>query len=232
MSNTLNSLHEWNKYLERVFYKNNYITDLTNRHPAPVTTVAILYIKGTSETISWIMQLYNICVAHKATSMLRHFHTNIKDRDKPNNRQGQFTRSKCSDCQTGRREWLNTTDEPRELVMLTIISLYIINWQITTLTETLYNACTYIMNYFHWLTLESCWTNLQQMPCNRCQPLPAPYYAILLIHYANKTNRLLTDQLNLTNNTQTSNRWIKTDLWLMTNFAWVFHDIITDQSPS
>ena len=62
---TPDSLRDENRYLERVFHKNNYNTDFirrniyrpteadaTNRNPTPVTTVTIPYIKGTSETIS------------------------------------------------------------------------------------------------------------------------------------------------------------------------------------
>ena len=58
-----------NRYLERVFHKNNYNADFikrniyrpteadaTNRNPTPLTTVTIPYIKGTSETISQILQ--------------------------------------------------------------------------------------------------------------------------------------------------------------------------------
>ena len=109
---TLDSLREENKYLEHVFHKNNYNADFIrrniyrpteadamNRNPTPVTTVTIPYIKGTSETISRILQPYNIGVAHKPTTMLRHLLTNIKDRDEPNNRQGTVYKIKCSDCQ-------------------------------------------------------------------------------------------------------------------------------------
>ena len=97
--------------------------DATNRNPTPVTTVTIPYIKGTSEiasladvlrlvtslrtfaweatseTISRILQPYNIRVAHKPTTTLRHLLTNVKDRDEPNNRQGAVYKIKCSDCQ-------------------------------------------------------------------------------------------------------------------------------------
>ena len=37
---------------------------------------------------------------------------------------------------------------------------------------------TYSTNYFQRLTLESWFTNLEQTPLNRCQPLPAPFYGI------------------------------------------------------
>ena len=48
-------------------------------NPTPVTTVTIPYIKGTSETISRILQPYNIRIAHKPTTTLRHLLTNVKD---------------------------------------------------------------------------------------------------------------------------------------------------------
>ena len=54
------------------------------------------YIKGTSETIRQILQPYNIRIAHKPVTMLRHLLTNIKDRDEPNNRQGAVYNIKCS----------------------------------------------------------------------------------------------------------------------------------------
>ena len=44
--------------------------------------------KGTSEIISWILQPYNIHVTHEPSTTLQHLPTNVKDRDKPNNRQG------------------------------------------------------------------------------------------------------------------------------------------------
>ena len=44
---------------------------------------------------------------------------------------------------------------------------------------------TYSTNYFQRLTLESWFTNLEQTPLNRCQPLPAPYTR--LIHDINIT---------------------------------------------
>ena len=47
--------------------------DATYRNPTPITTVTTIpYIKGTSETILRILQPYNIRVAHKPTTTLRH----------------------------------------------------------------------------------------------------------------------------------------------------------------
>ena len=84
--------------------------DTTSRNPTPVTTVTIPCIKGTFESLSWILQPSGIHVALKTTTMLQHLLTKVKGSDEPNNRE-QFTRSKA-DCQasyineTGRK--LNT----------------------------------------------------------------------------------------------------------------------------
>ena len=116
---TPDSLRDENKYLERVFMKNNYNADFTrrniyrptdadatNQNLTHVTTVTIPYIKGTSETISRILQPYNIRVAHKPTRpTLRHLLTNVKDRDEPNCRQGAVYKIKCSDCQASYIAW-------------------------------------------------------------------------------------------------------------------------------
>ena len=109
---TPDGLLDENRYLESVFHKNNYNADFirrniyrptkadaTNKNATPVTTVTIPYIKGTSETISQILQPYTIRIAHKPTTTLRHLPTNVKDRDEPNNRQGAVYKIKCSECQ-------------------------------------------------------------------------------------------------------------------------------------
>ena len=101
---TLESLCDKNKYLEYVFLKNNYNAvfirrniyqpteaDATNRDLTPVNTVTIPY---TSETMSQILHAYNIGTAHKPTTMLWLLLTNVKDRDKPNNRQGAVNKIK------------------------------------------------------------------------------------------------------------------------------------------
>ena len=95
-------------YLKCVFHKNNHNADFirwniyrpteadaTDRNPTPLTTVTIHvpYIKSTSETISQILQPYNIHVAHKPTTTLQQLLTNVKDKDEPNNRGEQSTRS-------------------------------------------------------------------------------------------------------------------------------------------
>ncbi|CAH3016315.1 unnamed protein product [Porites evermanni] len=56
-------------------------------------------ISGTSETIAHILQPYNIRVAHKPITTLRRLLTNVKDKDKPEDRQGAVYKIKCCDCQ-------------------------------------------------------------------------------------------------------------------------------------
>ena len=106
VSDTPDSLRDENRYLECAFHKNSYNADFirrniyaTNRNQTPLTTVTIPYIKSTSETISRILQPYNIRVAHKPTATLRQLLINLKDKDEPNNRQGAVYKIKCSDYQ-------------------------------------------------------------------------------------------------------------------------------------
>ena len=92
--NTTDSLSDENKYLNRVFSKNNYNEDFIQRNThrptttteandnaTPTTTATIPYIKGISENISRILQPFNIRVAHKPITKLRQLLTNIKDQD-------------------------------------------------------------------------------------------------------------------------------------------------------
>ena len=76
-----NSLTNESKYLDNVFSNNNYNPDFVKRNvyknnepnttnAKPVTTATIPYIKGTSETITLILQPYNIRVAHKSITTL------------------------------------------------------------------------------------------------------------------------------------------------------------------
>ena len=55
-----------------------------------VTFVNRRYTKGVPflSTIAHILQPYNICVAHKSITTLRRLLTNVKDKDKPEDKQG------------------------------------------------------------------------------------------------------------------------------------------------
>ena len=153
--------------------------------------MTIPYIKGTSETISQILQPYNICVAHKPTITLRQLLTNVK-------RQGrtqQQTGIKCSDCQasyigeTGRNLNTRLTEHKRATKNGDANNHIAVHHQLTNHNIDWDSAqcLTYSTNYFQRLTLESWYTNLEQTPLNRCQQLPAPYKR--LIHDRNKTNK-------------------------------------------
>ena len=97
-------------YLNNGFSKNNYNTDFVRRNnhsntdsntqtnSGPVTTATIPYIRVTSETIARILQPYNILVAHEPITTLRRLLTNVKDKDKPEDRQGAVYKIKCCDC--------------------------------------------------------------------------------------------------------------------------------------
>ena len=145
------------------------------------------YIKGTSETISRILQPYNIRVAHKPTTTLRHLLTNVKDRDEPNNRQGAVYKIKCSDCQasyigeTGRNLNTRLTEHKRATRNADANNHIAVHHQLTNHNIDWDSAqcLTYSTNYFQRLTLESWYTNLEQTPLNRCQTLPAPYKRLI-----------------------------------------------------
>ena len=202
------SLRDENRYLERVFHKNNYNADFfrrniyrpteadaTNRNPALVTTVTTPDIKGTSETISPILQPYNIRVAHKPTTTLRQLLTNVKDKDEPNNKQGAVYKIKCSDCQasyigeTGRNLNTRLTEHKRATRNGDANNHIAVHHQLTNHNIDWDSAqcLPYSTNYFQPLNLESWYTNLEQTPLNRCQQLPAPYKG--LIHERNETNK-------------------------------------------
>ena len=105
------SLQDETDYFNNVFSKNNYNTDFVRRNTHSntdsntqtnsglVATATIPYIRGTSETIARILQPYNIRVAHKPITSLRRLLTNVKDKDKPEDRQGAVYKIKCCDCQ-------------------------------------------------------------------------------------------------------------------------------------
>ena len=81
------------------YFKDWHILCVHCHNSGPVTTATIPYIRGTSETIARILQPYNIRVAHKPITTLRRLLTNVKDKDKPEDRQGAVYKIKCCDCQ-------------------------------------------------------------------------------------------------------------------------------------
>ena len=194
-----NSLQDETDYLYNVFSKNNYNTDFvrrnthsntdtqTNVNSGPVTTATVPYIRGTSETIARILQPYNIRVAHKPITTLRRLLTNVKDKDKPEDRQGAVYKIKCCDCQasyigeTGRNLSTRLTEHKRatrngdvnnHIAEHHLQTKHQIDWDSAT-------CITYSTDYHQRLTLESWFTNLEQTPLNRSQQLPAPYKRLI-----------------------------------------------------
>ena len=187
-------------YLNNVFSKNNYNADFIRRNtykpaehtemnanPTPVTTVTIPNIKGTSETITRILQPYNIRVAHKPITTLRQLLTNIKDKDEPNNTQGAVYKIKSCKCQanyigeTSRNLNKRLTEHKRatrngdlnnNIAEHHLQTNHRIDWDSA-------ECVTYSTDYHQRLTLESWFTNLEQTPLNRCQQLPAPYKRLI-----------------------------------------------------
>ncbi|PFX30449.1 hypothetical protein AWC38_SpisGene4800 [Stylophora pistillata] len=194
------SLSDENKYLHRVFTKNNYNNDFirrnthrptttteTNDTATPTTTATIPYIKGMSENISRILLPFNIRVAHKPITTLRQLLTNVKDKDEPRNRQGTIYKINCSDCQasyigeTGRNLTTRLT-EHRRATRKGDVSNHIAEHHRLTNHNIDWDSAqclTYSTDYFQRLTLESWFTNLEQTPLNRCQQLPAPYKRLI-----------------------------------------------------
>ena len=87
-------------YIVKVCYNTDFVrrnthsnTDSnTQINSGPVTTATIPYI-------TCILQPYNIRVAHKPITTLRRLLTDVKDKDKSEDRQGAVYKIKCRDCQ-------------------------------------------------------------------------------------------------------------------------------------
>ena len=104
------SLRDENKHLRQIFHKNDYSDEFidTNKYKHDkqndvcanteteneLTTVSLPYIRGTSETIARMLKPFNIRIAHKPTRTLRHLLTNVKDKDDPEDRQGDCLQNK------------------------------------------------------------------------------------------------------------------------------------------
>ena len=113
------------------------------------------------------LQPYNIRVAHKPIPTLRRLLTDVKDKDKLEDRQGaDYTRSNAA---TSR---LLTFVKPAENLSKRLtgdVNNHIaeqtehqIDWDSATCT-------TYSKNYYQRLSLESWFTNLEKTPLNRSQ---------------------------------------------------------------
>ena len=172
------------------------MTQRTGTQLLSCTTVTISYIikKGTSETISRILQPCNIRVAHKPTTTLRHLLTNVKERDTPNNIQGAVYKIKCFDCQascigeTGKNLDARLTEHKRATRNGDGDDHIAVHHQQTNIDWDSAQCLTYSTNYFQRLSLRESWySNFEQTPLNRCQQLPLPYRR--LIHHGKETDK-------------------------------------------
>ena len=123
-------------------------------------------------------------VAHKPMFTLRRLLTNVKDKDKPEDRPGAVYKIKCSDCQatyigeTGRNLTTRLNENKRatkkrdlnnNVARHHLKTSHIIDLDSAT-------GLTRSTDYHQRLTLEQ---TLEQTALNRSQPLPAPYKRLL-----------------------------------------------------
>ena len=193
------SLQDETDYLNNVFSKNNYNMDFVRRNThsnsdsntqtnsGAATTATIRYIRGTSEIIARILQPYNIRVAHKPITTLRRLLTDVKDKDKTEDRQGPVYKIKCCECQasyigeTGRNLSTRLTEHKRA-TRNGDVNNHIAEHHLQTKHQIDCDCATritYSTDYYERLTLESWFTNLEQTPLNRSQQLPAPYKRLI-----------------------------------------------------
>ena len=147
--------------------------------------ILILFFSITkkTETIACILQLYNIRVAHKLITTLRRLLANVKDKDKPEDRQGAVYKIKFCDCQatyigetgrnlstqlTGHKQATKKGDVNNHIAEHHLQTKHRIDWDSAT-------CITYSTDYYQRLTLKSWFTKLEQTPLNHSQQLPAPY---------------------------------------------------------
>ena len=118
---------------------------------------------------------------------LRHLLTNVKGKDKPEERSGAVYKIQCSDSratyigETGRNLTMWLTEHKRatkkgdfnnNIAKHHLKTSHAIDWDSAT-------CLTYSTDYYQRITLESWFTNLEQTVLNSCQPLPAPYKHLL-----------------------------------------------------
>ena len=117
--------------------------------------------------IALILQTYKIRVAHKPITTLRRLLTNVKDKDKPEDRQGAVYKIKCYDCQasyvgeTGRNSSTRLTEHKRA-TRNGDVNNHIAEHHLKTKPQIDWDSATcitYSMDYYQRLTLESWFTN-------------------------------------------------------------------------
>ena len=160
---------------------------------APRKTQRALDLATEKGSSAWHQRhLWNCCtyittlqyrVAHKPITTLRRLLTNVKDKGKPEDRQGAVYEIKCCDCQasyigeTGRNLSTRLT-ELKQATRNGDVNNHIAEHHLQTKDRIDWGSAariTYFTDYYQRLTLESWFTNLKQTSLNRSQQLPAPY---------------------------------------------------------
>ena len=147
-------------------------------------------------------------MAHKPITTLRRLLTDVKDKDKPEDRQGAVYKIKCCDCQatyigeTGRNLSTRLTERKRatrngdvnnHIADHHLQTKHQIDWDSAT-------CITYSTDCYQRLTLERWFINIEQTPLNGSQQLPGPYKGLIegLNQNLARENDWTTD--NFTNN--------------------------------
>ena len=134
----------------------------------------------------------------------------------------QYTRSNAATArlltlvkpaETLARDWPNT-NERRGMVTSTITLLYTILQTIHQIDWDSVTSITYFTDYYQQLTLESWFTNLEQIPLNHSQQLPAPYKR-LIVEIKHNYKRM-TEELTIW---LTIDRSKRTNYWLQVFIA-------------
>ena len=137
--------------------------------------------------LSHVYYNLKIYVLHTdAITTLRRLLTNVKDKDKPEDRQGEVYKIKCCDFQasyigescrnlsmrlTEHKRATRNGDVNNHIAEHHLQTKHQIDWDSAT-------CITYSTDYYQRLTLESWFTNLEQTPLNHSQQLPALYKLI------------------------------------------------------
>ena len=173
-------LEDETDYLNNVFSKNNHNTDFVRRNTLsnwltlrPTSTLALLQqrLYPTSEAPLKLSQVYYNLTAHKLITTLRQLLTNVKDKDKLEDRQGTVNKIKCCYGQatyiseTGRNLGTQLT-EHKQVTRNSDVNSHIAEHHLPTKHQIDWDSATCIKcskDYWQRLTLKSWFTNLKQM---------------------------------------------------------------------
>ena len=133
--------------------------------------------------VNFVFQPYNIRVAHRPITTLRHLLTNVKEKDEPYNRHGAVYKINCSDCQasyigdTGRNLKTRLTEHKRATRNGDVNNHIAEHHRLTnhTIDRNSAQCITYSTHFFQRLTLESWFTNSSQQMSTTTSTLQTTY---------------------------------------------------------